>query len=505
MSDLNENKTAPGGWHPRPEPRYPRPISAAALKEIFSGCADFEAREVIPALSEPQTVTVCWIDGVVSGGDISEDVLRPLTDPARLRACGSAGALLDRIQRGGVYSYSVKRRDTLDAVAADLTQGFCAVVSDGEAAAVTFEVRTRNSRAVAEPTVEKSLKGGKDSFVETLRVNTSLVRRRLRTPELKLIQTTVGRKSGTTAAVLYVEGVTREETVRELQRRLDAIDIDGFLSAGDLEQYVTDDPNTPFPQLIGTERPDRFAMALLDGRVGVLVDGLPTGFLLPATLSSFMSVPEDRSQHFAVATALTLLRWLALILTLTLPAFLVAVTMYHQEMIPTSLLLSMVEAEQRVPFGVALEVICMLAAFELLQEAGLRLPNPVGQTVSIIGALIVGQSAVEARVVSPVTVIVVALSGIAGYSMPSEDLSYALRLFRFALVLAAVAGGLFGLIAGAALLIWHLCTLESFGVAYTSPMTDSERGLWQVLVRLPLRAYKYRDPALRGPDRRRQK
>lgn len=504
MSIFGSKKRVPPP-HPRPAPKYAEALSAAALKQVFSGCADYELREVFPGLAKGSTVTVCWLDGVVSGGDVSKNILRPLTESRRFGEIKTLAACLELAEAGGIYSYSVEKRETLDEVVHDLTQGWCAVVFDGEGAALSFEVRTTNQRAVSEPTVEKSVKGAKDAFIETLRINTSLVRRKLRSPELKLIQTTVGRKSGTTVAIMYVDRVADPAIVDELRRRLDDIDIDGLLAAGDLDEYIVDDPNTPFPQLIHTERADKFAMALLDGCVGLLADGLPIGFLLPATLSAFMRVPEDEALHFTVASALKMLRGLAFVFTLILPALMVAVAMYHQEMIPTKLLLSMIEAKKDVPFGVALEVLSMLVAFELLQEAGLRLPTPVGQTVSIIGALIVGQSAVEARVVSPVAVIVVALAGIAGYTMPSQDVAAALRLCRFTLTLLAALAGLYGLVAGLAMLVWHLGCVESYGLAYTSPVTDGGGGFMRTLVRRPLRKEKLRNRKMNGGDLRRQR
>ena len=504
MRDFDKNEIGRDGPHPRPDPAYAGELTAENLQRVFAHCADFELRQVTPALAAPTTVAVCWLDGVVSGTAVSEEVLRPLTEPRRMLGLADGEALLSALLRGGIYSYSVKRRDTLSDVAADLIQGFCAVVVPG-AGAVTFETRSSNTRAIGEPSMEKTVKGAKDAFVETLRINTSLVRRKLRTPSLKVEQTLVGRKSNTTAAVLYVEQVADQAVVEELLARINAIDIDGLLAAGDLEEYIVDDPNTPFPQMLHTERADKFAMLLLEGRVGVIVDGLPLGFLLPATLSAFLQVPDDSAQHYTVATALTLLRWMSLVFALVLPALLVAVAMYHQEMLPTKLLQSMVAAKQQVPFGVAMEVLAMLVAFELLQEAGLRLPSSVGQTVSIIGALIVGQSAVEARVVSPIAVIVVALSGISGYAMPSQDLSSALRLLRLALVLCSMLAGLFGLMAGLTLLIWHLTTLESFGVAYTAPVTDSDQGFASVLLRRPLRRKKFRPGELGSRDRRRQR
>jgi len=336
-------------------------------------------------------------------------------------------------------------------------------------------------------------------------VNTILVRRRLRLTQLKIEQTPVGRKSRTGVALLYVDGVADPALTARLRERIDAIDIDGLISAGYLEQYIAD-RSTPFPLLENTERPDKFSAQLLAGRVGVLVDGLPLGFLAPATLSRFMRVPEDAAQHYLISSVLAVLRYAALLISLLLPAFYVAVAMYHQEMIPTKLLMSVIGSKQEVPFSTAAEVMGMLVAFELIQEAGLRLPNAVGQTVSIIGALIVGQSAVEARVISPIAVIVVALAGIAGYTVPNQDLSSAVRLFRFLFVLAAIFLGMFGVMAGIVLLVWYLCSLESFGLAYLSPAADRIPGSRISLpARPPLYRQKLRDRALRTPDRRRQR
>ena len=493
-------------WHPRRDPEFRTPISADALRSIFSDCDDFSLRPVWPGGQRTEGVSVCWLDGLVSGESVSRDVLRPLTDDARLGPPGDLRLWMEQLLRGAVWSCAVTRCDDMDALVAQLLRGCCAVVFDRLGAAAAFEVRGTNARAVGPPTVEKSVKGGKDAFVETLRANTALVRQRLHSPALKLIQTTVGRKSGTAVAVLFLDGVAAPETVALLRRRLDAIDVDGLTAAGNLEQYLVDRPGSPFPQLVHTERPDKFASELLSGRIGLLADGLPLGFLLPATLPHFMKVAEDKAQHFLIASGLTLLRWLSMLISMLFPALLVAVSMYHQEMIPTRLLLSMVAAKQEVPFSVAVEVLAMLVAFELLMEAGVRLPDPVGDTVSIIGALIVGQSAVEARIVSPIAVIVVATSAICGFTQPSRDLGAALRLIRFCMVLLAVFLGLFGIAAALALLVWYLCTLESFGVPYTAPL--SEGGLREALgalLRPPLRRSKLREAALRTPDRRNQK
>lgn len=493
------------GPHRLTIPEYRCLLSYGNLTDIFANCADFEKREISFGLRGEFIFHLVWIDGISSGITVAEDVIRPLTELSRSREAATEQECLDLILAGMIYSSSAKVRITADDVVNDLTHGHCALIFDGINRAVCFEVKNPNVRSVSEPTLEKSLKGAKDSFAEVLRTNTALVRRRICTPALKTAETTVGRKSHTRVALMFIDGVANPSIVEEVARRIDALDIDSLLAAGSLEEYIVDKPRSPFPQMLHTERPDRFAMYLLDGRVGLLVDGLPVGFVLPVTLAEFMKVTGDSSNHFMIVSFLTVLRYLALLMSILLPALYVAIAMYHQEMIPTKLLLSVIEAKQDVPFSTAIEILFMLMAFELLQEAGLRLPNPVGDTVSIIGALIVGQSAVEAKVVSPIAIIVVALSGIACYTLPSQDLGAAVRLTRMVFVLAAVFTGLFGVGVMCCLLILHLASIDSFGVNYTAPVSDGEPfPLLRLLIQKPKPLNKYRDPALNTPDRRRQ-
>ena len=463
-------------------------VSLPTLRERFSGCADFTERQIRYGLEQELSLPVCWLDGTVSGAALGLEILRPLTELLRSGRVSAPEAALERIRAGGVYRCGLQLRQDADLAAEDLCRGCCLLLFEELGCALSFESKTEQRRAVSEPTLEKSLKGGKDSFTETLRVNTALVRQRLATPELKLAESCLGRRSRTKVAILYLEGLAPEETLRELAARLDALDLDVLLALGPLESGIVDAPLSPFPQLLHTERPDRFAMQLSRGKIGLLVDGLPVGLLLPVTFSAFLQVTGDSSMHFLVSSSLTLLRWLALAVGALLPALYTAVAMYHQEMIPTRLLLSIIEAEQDLPFSTALEVLGMLAAFSLLQEAGLRMPNPIGDTVSIIGALIVGQAAVEAKVVSPIAIIVVAVSGIACYTLPSQDLGFALRLSRLALLLGAIFAGLYGVALVACLSLLHLAALDSFGVSYTAPLASGRPGgLKRLLLRFPER------------------
>ncbi len=480
-------------------------LTLKTIETTFSNCGDFKSR-IICVGGGKLKAGVCFIDGLVNSELVSRDILRPLTDEDRFKNVTSGREAINMILTGSVYSYSLKDCSKAEEVVEALVNGFCAIVFDQQHEAVVFEVQSGEKRAVGEPVSEKVVKGSRDAFVETFRVNTSLVRKKLRGPDLKIIEYSVGRRSKTKVGIVYVDGITNPELVEQTMRRIGKIDIDGLLAPGNLEDYIVDNPNTPFPQIITTERPDKFCMNLLEGRVGILVDGLPMGFLLPGTFAQFIKVPEDNAGHYLVASALTLLRYISVLITVCFPAFYVAIAMYHQEMIPTNLMLAIIESKENVPFSTAIEVLGMLVAFEILQEASLHLPQPVGETVGIIGALVVGQSAVEAQVISPVVVIVVATAGITGYTIPDQDLSAALRLCRLLFVFAALFMGVFGIVIALLLLVYHLSTIEVMGVPYMTPFAEgSLMRSAKALIRWPLPASKERDISLHPQDMQNQR
>lgn len=495
---MGKNKNSPS----RPKKvKFPSPVTAAVLQDVFTDCFDFITRQIALGGDNNKEVTLCFIDGLVDSKTLAETVLRPITNSNRFGGDIQSSDAIAKMLGGVTYTASVKCRTVLDDVVQDLLNGFCAIVIDKESTAVTFEVRSNANRSVSDPKEEKVIKGSKDAFIELLKMNTTLVRRKLKNPNLRLKTAEIGKKTSTSVAILYIKDFTNMEIVEEVEKRIKNIDVEGVLTAAAIEESIVDHPATPFPQLISTERPDKFCMNLLEGRVGILIDGLPMGYLAPGTFAQFFKVPEDVANHFLVASSLTTLRYVALLVTLLLPAFYVAVAIYHHEMLPTKMMQSIIDAKQAVPFPTAIEVLLMLVAFELLQEAGLRLPNPIGQTVSIIGALIVGQSAVEAKVVSPVVVIIIATAGISGYTVPNQDMASALRITRLILVIFAIFGGMFGIAIGTVLLVYHLCTLESYGVTYMTPFAGREakkRG--RALGRGPMSGFKEQDPALKTKE-----
>lgn len=493
-----------GNPHPRPQPRVPGELSLEGLKAAFSGCADFFTREVDLGEGNHRS-TVCYLLGMARNERLQDYVLKPMMRDSVLKDT-PVNRLAEVLERKAVYAQTIKRPKNLDEAVLDLISGFCAVCLPG-GEVLTIPVPTEEKRSIGPPENEPALKGCRESFVESVRTNTAMLRRHLRAPELNIAEHIVGRQSLTMVDVVWLEGIAHPEVLRRVRAGLDSIDIDGLEHAGGLEEYLTAPMHTPFPTLGHTQRPDRFCRSLLEGRVGIFVDGIPLGWVAPATIDQFFVTSQDRAYHFLVASALRLVRYGCAVLSILLPALYIALVTYHPEAIPARLALSIVAAKQDVPFSTVFEVLILLLAFEVIQEAGLRLPGPIGTTVSILGGLVVGNAAVEAHIVSPAVLIVVAVAGVAGYTQPSQDFGNALRLWRFLLAVLASIGGLFALSGGIAALIWHLAQLETFGIPYLAPFTTGAGapGGHPSLIRLPLKWMKWRKVTPTDKNRRNQR
>lgn len=480
----------------RPDGTYAGAVTHEKIMAIFDGAGDFNQRELHIA---GHTIYIYAIDGLTSGSDISEYVVKPLMQDS---AAGTMQELYDRALHATVYNSVAEACPDLNDVANKLVNGF-SVALFGAAGAIAFEDKTGEKRSPSAPEVENTVKGPKDAFTETVRTNTSLLRRHLRTPALRLYETKVGRRSLTNVTVASIEGLTDPALVERMKARLASIDIDGLITPAAVEEYVTGSRSTAFPLLQYTERTDRFAQALLDGRVGLLVDGLPLGYLAPVDLGYLMTSAEDRGMDYLSASCVRVLRYLALIVGLFLPALYVAMAAFHPEMLPTQLLESVIESKQSVPFPTIFEILGLLISFELLQEAGVSLPQSIGQSLSIIGGLVVGTAAVEAKIISPAALIVVAAAGICGFAMPGRGFADALRLWRFLLAVLASLAGLFGLTMGALCLLVHLSGLESLGQPYLAPFSGVSGA--RSLLRARLVKNKFRDAALHPQDVRNQR
>ncbi|MFC3040730.1 spore germination protein [Virgibacillus xinjiangensis] len=368
-----------------------------------------------------------------------------------------------------------------------LLAGDSVILLDGYAKALCIGSKGYEKRGVEESTSTTVIRGPKESFTETLRVNTSLIRRRIKDPNLWIENKVIGKQSHTDVSICYVNGIVNEDIVREVKKRLNDIDVDAILESGFIEEYIQDETYSPFPTIYNTERPDGVAAGLLEGRVAILVDGTPFALLVPALFIQFFQSSEDYYQRSDIGTFLRILRFVCFFLALLTPSLYIALTTFHQEMIPSQLLTSLAAQREGVPFPAYVEALLMELVFEILREAGTRMPRAVGSAISIVGALVLGQAAVEAGIVSAAMVIVVSLTAISSFVFPSHNLSVSIRLLRFAFMTAAAMFGLVGIILGLLLMVMHLASLRSFGVPYLTPMAPLIPGDQKDTVfRLPL-------------------
>ena len=468
---------------------YPGELNDENIRRIFAGAADFNTRTLH---CSGHTLYAYAIDGLTSSDAISEYIIKPIMQD--LTGDGMT-KLYNAALYGVVVNAVAKPCADLDAVAQFLVNGFCVVLFEG-AGAIAFETKTGEKRGLSGPELEHTAKGPRDAFVETVRTNTSLIRRHLRTPDLRLYETVVGQRSLTNVTVVWIEGLTNPVFVERMKQRLEAIDIDGLISPAAVEEYITGSRKTAFPLLQYTERTDRFCNGLLRGRVGVLVDGLPLGYLAPVNIGYLMDSPEDRTRDYVTASWVRILRYGALVISLLLPVLYVCLVLHHPQWIPP--LMRQVIENSRVAFSPAWEVLGLLLAFELLQESGIHLPQSIGQSVSIIGGIVVGTVGMEAGLISAMALIVVSTAGVSGFVLPNRDLAAAVRIWRFFLVICGTVAGVIGGVVGLIALLVHLGRLRSLGVSYGILSAPG-------LLRRRLAKVKNRDLHLKPQDRRNQK
>jgi spore germination protein KA len=477
-------------------------ISTDTLVSLLSDSEDIIFNHIIVNHDMNVKLTVVFVDGMVDSLQLDNDILKPLIQEKALSFVQDEKELINRILLGSVYHSHRMRCDTLSECIDRLFTGSVLLVFDDTHTAIAFESKGYEKRAITEPTNENVLKGSKESFIEVLHVNTALVRKRLPTHDLKVSHIYIGKRTKTAVCMVYLKNIANTDIVNEIKNRLESIAENDIFSSGQIEAVLKNKKYSIFPEQIYTEKVDKFSSAVLEGRVGILIDGVPNAIITPVDISSQLQASEYYASHFITSSFSRILRFISTFISLTLPAAYISITSYHQEMIPTELAVSIIESKKGVPFSTFIEVIMMLLAFEVLLEAGLRLPKAVGQAVSIVGALVVGEAAITAKILSPGVVIIISTAGITGFVIPSQDMSNAIRLLRFVLVVFSVLGGLFGISIGLIIILYHLCSIEVFGVPYMSPFVSMEgKGIFEdTLFRQQWSKAKKRPPNISTKD-----
>jgi hypothetical protein len=481
-------------------------INLPYLKELFSKSKDVLIRPIKINSKYNITIYLFCVDGLLNTYVLDETILCPLSLDEELKECRDEDAVFHSLLEGSAYHAFASEMKDINKVMQFVLSGMAALIFENEKKAILFDVRAFDKRSLQEPSEEGVMKGAKDSFIEVLRTNTAQIRRRIKSQYLVVEQISVGKISKTDIAIVYLSNICQMDLVDKLRTKLLSIEIDNISTPAFIEEFIEDNRKSVFPQVMYTQRPDRCSANISDGRIALVVDGIPFVYILPCELPMLMQSPEDYGENYIVGSALRMLRYITLILTLLLPAFYISVTTFHNQMLPVQWVLSIQESKLNVPFASFIEVLGLLLAFELLIEAGLRLPKTIGQAMSIVGGLVVGQAAVEANIISPAVVIIVSLTGIAGFTLANQDLSNAIRILRFGLGILASFSGFFGMTVGIIFILIHLCSLDNYGVAYLSPFVDCKQiDLKDTFLRFPIRNFKKRPAFISEEKAQKQK
>ncbi len=466
------------------------------IKDYFRGSSDIVLKPFRISKEHNMKAAIVAVDGLFDKTAVNENIIKPLMTMEQKE--NNKKEIYIDIKNHLYVTSNIKEETSMDRSIKQMMQGEVILFIDGISTAFIFDARTWEMRGIQEPVTETVIRGPREGFVETLRINTSMLRRKIHHPMLKISNTFVGAYSQTEVAIAYIEGIVNPKIVEEVKERIDKINIDAILESGYIEELIEDAPLSPFPTIANTERPDVVAGRLLEGRVAIFTDGTPVALIVPHLfLESFQNVEDYYSRPY-YASIVRLLRIFALFLTTLFPALYLSSERFHKEIIPIDLLITIAAAREHVPFPLFFEVSIMTLGFEFLREAGVRMPKPIGQAVSIVGALVLGEAAVNAGFTSATTVIVVAVAGITSLlSPPIIGVNFILRM---TFLIAAAFFGFYGIMLVLIITILHLASLRSFGIPYMSPwFPTSWRGWKDLFIRFPIWALNRR-PKLMVPD-----
>lgn len=464
-----------------------------AIRDTLKGSSDLIIREFEVGDVFRVKLAIVYIDGLADKGFVSDFAIRSLFREEELKSFtikGYQSSIIEAIEKDGLDSSDISQNEDLNKAIDSILSGETLLLIDGSTSAIIIATKGYAGRGIDEPKTESLVRGPREGFVESLRTNTSLIRRRIRDPQLNIEMYGIGKRSKTDVALVFIDDIVDPKFLAEARKRLKNIDIDAIIDSSELEYLIEDNDLSPFPQIENTERPDSVAASLYEGRLAIIVDNSPFVLILPATIGTLLNSSEDYYNRWLDASTKRLLRIVSLMLILFPSALYVAITVYHPGILPTKLSYYLAASRINVPFPALVEALMMESTMELLRESGTRISGPIGTTIGIVGGLIIGQAAVEAGIVSPLMIIIVAISSIATFAIPSYEVSTAFRLSKFMLIIFSGVLGLFGFMIGTILLGTHILSLNSFGIPYSSPYSGlgvREGDLKDTFVKAPLR------------------
>jgi len=474
------------------------------IKPYINNSDDIINRSLNIGKDSKRRAVLIYIESVIAKPILNEDILRPLMLADLTPEEGSpdlAQRVADHLLMVGV----VKLTDLLKETVHYIYDGMVLLLVDGMSRVLAIDIHDGEFRAIDEPPGERTVRGSREGLIEILDVNISMIRRRLRDPKLVVKKTIVGRRTRNPVAIIYVEDIASPELVAEVERRIAAIDTDGIVASGYIEQFIEDQPSALFPQVWSSERPDKLTMKLLEGRIVIIVHGTPLALVVPSLFVEFLQASEDYYERTLGSGYQRLLRFFAFFAAVSLPALYISLLSFLPEMLPVTLITSLAQARKQVPYPVFFETIVQELIIQLVIESGLRLPGSVGQTVGVVAGIILGQAAVSAKLASPGIIIVIAITAIATFALPSSSMILASRVVRLPMLFLAAAFGLFGFSMGWLLLLTHMTSLETLGVPYFAPFAPTRyRDLQDALFRFPLWKMEKRPASIPHQDDRRQ-
>ncbi len=470
-------------------------LSSANVKNLIGMSSDVDIRKLKVGKDRQITLYFSYIDGMVATEVLDDNILKPLVSSSKIAEISDSKELFDGILTGLIPHNQVKSTDNLAKCVDSILFGFAVLIFDDLKKAIIMDVKGFDKRSVPETSNENVIKGGRDSFIETIRTNTALIRTHMQSENLRIIEESKGDENHTQIALVYLEGVADERTVNRIKEKIDDIKVDNIITSSLVEDHIIKQKFAIFPRVLYTERPDKFCAHISNGKVGIIINGLPTAYILPVTFGNFLQAAEDYSYNAVIAMIIKFVRYLALFIAILAPAYYIAATNFHQEMLPREFAISIIKSKEGVPFSSILETLFILFIFELLIEAGMRMPKAISTVLSIIGALVLGDAAISGKFVSAAVIVVIALAGIAGFAIPNQDFANAVRICRLIFALSASVGGFFGLFFSVIFLLFSLAKSQTVGMPYLYPfvsLNDDDSSLFNFKYPLKKRLQKER-------------